>query len=89
MNVSRVRVPSRPIDFRSVAPATPVMTSDTTRGITVIRIAFTQIVPIGVEPVGGGEQRRIAAGGDGRAAGQAGRQGDEHAGAVGHGRLTS
>ena len=45
--VSRVRVPSRPIDLRSVAPATPVITSDTTRGITVIRMAFTQIVPIG------------------------------------------
>ena len=47
MNVSSVRVPSRPIDLRSAAPATPVMMSDTTSGITVIRIALTQIVPIG------------------------------------------
>ena len=48
------------------APATPVMTSDTTSGITVIRIAFTQIVPIGTSRRrraaphrrGGNQQRR-------------------------------
>jgi hypothetical protein len=31
----------------SDAEATPVISSDTTSGITVIRIAFTQSVPIG------------------------------------------
>jgi hypothetical protein len=47
MNTSSVRPPSRPIAFTSVADATPVMISETTSGITVIRIAFTHSVPIG------------------------------------------
>ena len=44
---SNVLPPSRPIAFTSVADATPVTISDTTSGITVIRIAFTQRAPIG------------------------------------------
>jgi hypothetical protein len=38
----------RLIDVMSVAEATPVMRSDTTNGITVIRMALTQSVPTGV-----------------------------------------
>ena len=37
----------RPIDRMSDADATPVISSDTTSGMTVIRMAFTQSVPIG------------------------------------------
>ena len=36
-----------PIDFMSVADATPVTISATTSGITVMRIAFTHSVPMG------------------------------------------
>jgi hypothetical protein len=43
----RVRPPMRLIDVMSVAEATPVMRSDTTNGITVMRMAFTQSVPNG------------------------------------------
>ena len=85
MNVSRVRVPSRPMVLRSVAPATPVITSETTRGITVIRIALTQMVPIGVSQSAAPSSAGLPLAAMARAAGQAGRQGDEHAGAVGHG----
>ena len=46
-NTSSVRPPRRPIDLTSAADATPVMSSETTSGITVIRMAFTQNVPIG------------------------------------------
>src|SRR5258706_711476 len=46
-NTSRVSPPSRPTVFTSLADATPVISSETTSGMTVIRIAFTQIVPIG------------------------------------------
>ncbi len=46
-NTSSVRPPSRPIAFMSVADATPVMSSDTTSGMTVMRMAFTHSVPIG------------------------------------------
>ncbi len=38
----------RPIDFASEAEATPTTRSDTTNGITVMRIALTHSVPIGV-----------------------------------------
>src|SRR3954471_17101865 len=37
----------RPIVFPSLADATPVMSSDTISGMIVIRMALTQIVPIG------------------------------------------
>ncbi len=46
-NTRRVRPPSLPIDFTSLAEATPVMRSETTSGITVIRMALTQSVPTG------------------------------------------
>src|SRR5207248_11727786 len=42
-----VRPPSRHTALTSDADATPVMTRETTSGITVIRIAFTQSVPTG------------------------------------------
>src|SRR6059058_2568643 len=42
-----VRPPMRPIAPTSVADATPVISSETTSGTTVIRMAFTQSVPIG------------------------------------------
>ncbi len=45
MNTAIVRLPIRPIVDTSDAEATPVISSDTTNGITVIRIAFTQSVP--------------------------------------------
>jgi len=44
---SNVRPPSRPIALTSLADATPVMMSETTSGMTVMRIAFTHSVPIG------------------------------------------
>ena len=37
----------RPMAFTSLADATPVMSSETTSGMTVIRMAFTHSVPIG------------------------------------------
>ena len=37
----------RPIDFTSFADATPVISSDTISGMTVMRIALTQTVPMG------------------------------------------
>src|SRR5205823_3544319 len=40
--------PIRPIARRSAAPATPVTSSETTSGITVIRIALIQRTPTGV-----------------------------------------
>ena len=46
-NTASVRPPSRPTAVTSDADATPVITSETTRGITVIRIALTQSVPTG------------------------------------------
>ena len=46
MNTAIVRPPMRPIVDMSDAEATPVISSDTTSGITVIRMAFTQSVPI-------------------------------------------
>ena len=42
-----MRPPSRPIAFTSLAEATPMMISETTSGITVIRMAFTHNAPIG------------------------------------------
>ncbi len=39
--------PMRPIALTSLAEATPVMSSETTSGMTVMRIAFTHSVPIG------------------------------------------
>ena len=39
--------PMRPMAFTSLADAMPVMRSDTTRGITVIRMALTHNVPNG------------------------------------------
>ena len=47
-NTASVRPPIRPMLEMSATEATPVITSDTTNGITVIRIAFTHNVPIGV-----------------------------------------
>ena len=47
-NTNSVRPPMRPIDFTSEAEATPTTRSDTTNGITVMRIALTHSVPIGV-----------------------------------------
>ena len=47
-NTISVRPPSRPIDRTSEADATPVMSRETTSGMTVMRIAFTHIVPMGV-----------------------------------------
>src|SRR6185437_9013040 len=47
-NTTSVRPPSRPIAPTSVADAMPVTRSETTSGMTVIRIAFTQRVPTGV-----------------------------------------
>ena len=47
MKTTRVRAPSRPMALTSVAEATPVITRDTTSGITVIRMAFTHRVPNG------------------------------------------
>ena len=47
MKTASVRPPSRPTALTSDADATPVMTRETTSGITVIRIAFTQSVPTG------------------------------------------
>ena len=44
---SSVLPPSRPTAFTAVADATLVTMSDTMSGITVIRIAFTQMAPIG------------------------------------------
>src|SRR5688572_4269372 len=44
---SSVRPPSRPTALTSVADATPVMSSDTTSGMTVMRMALTQSVPTG------------------------------------------
>src|SRR4030095_8755284 len=41
------RPPMRPTVFPSLADATPVMSSDTISGMIVIRMALTQIVPIG------------------------------------------
>ena len=46
-NTVSVRPPLRPIIEMSDTEATPVISSETTSGITVIRIAFTQSVPIG------------------------------------------
>ena len=46
-NTSSVRPPIRPMAPTSVADATPVMSSETTNGMTVIRMAFTQSVPTG------------------------------------------
>src|SRR5439155_21727915 len=46
-NTSNVTPPRRPTALTSTVDATPVITSDTTSGITVIRMALTQIVPIG------------------------------------------
>ncbi len=46
-NTRRVRPPSLPIDFTSLAEATPVMRSETTSGITVMRMALTHSVPTG------------------------------------------
>src|SRR5580692_1457682 len=42
-----VRPPIRPIDARFLVDAIPVISRETTSGITVIRIAFTQSVPTG------------------------------------------
>ena len=42
-----VRPPIRPIDARFLVDAIPVISREITSGITVIRIAFTQSVPIG------------------------------------------
>ena len=46
-NTITVRAPSRPIAATSVVDATPVTSSETTSGITVIRIALTHSVPMG------------------------------------------
>jgi len=46
-NTSNVRQPMRPIDFTSEAEQTPTMRSETTKGITVMRIALTHSVPTG------------------------------------------
>ena len=65
-NTITVRAPSRPIAATSVVDATPVTSSDTTSGITVIRIAFTHSVPMGTSwsaspmsraSIGGGNQQ--------------------------------
>ena len=45
--MASVRPPMRPIDARFLVDAIPVISRETTSGITVIRIAFTQSVPIG------------------------------------------
>src|ERR1043166_2932124 len=47
MKTARVRPPRRPTALTPDADATPVITRETTSGITVIRIAFTQSVPTG------------------------------------------
>ena len=47
-NTRRVRPPIRPMDFMSPTELTAVTSNETTNGITVILIAFTQRVPIGV-----------------------------------------
>src|SRR5688572_19955239 len=46
-NTITARPPRRPIVFESLADATPVISSDTISGMTVIRIALTQSDPIG------------------------------------------
>ncbi len=46
-NTAIVRAPRRPIARRSAAEATPVTSSETTSGITVIRMALTHSVPTG------------------------------------------
>ncbi len=46
-NTRRVRPPIRPIALRFVADATPVMSSETTSGMIVIRMALIQIAPTG------------------------------------------
>ena len=47
INTSSDLPPMRPMAFTSLADATPVMSSEITSGMTVIRIAFTHSVPIG------------------------------------------
>ncbi len=59
MNTASVRPPIRPIVDTSAADATPVISSETTSGITVIRIAFTQSVPMDRDRIGRAEQRRV------------------------------
>ena len=44
------------------------MSSETTSGMTVMRMALTHSVPIGSDDVGGAQQRRVARRGDGDAA---------------------
>ena len=61
---SSVRPPMRPIAEMSDADATPVMSSETTSGITVIRMALTQSVPIGATRVGGAPAARAVRGRD-------------------------
>ena len=46
-NVTSVRTPVARTNVMSRDEATPVMSSDTTSGTTVMRIAFTQSVPMG------------------------------------------
>ncbi len=77
-NTAIVRPPMRPIDRRSAADATPVMSSDTTSGITVIRIALTQSVPDRRDEVGGAQQRFVPDRGDRHSAGDRRAKRDEY-----------
>jgi hypothetical protein len=54
MNRSVAPPPTRPSVRPSRADVIPVITSDTTSGITVMRIAFTQSAPIGSTSCGTG-----------------------------------
>ena len=59
-----MRPPSRPIALTSVADATPVMSSETTSGMTVIRMAFTHSAPTGAIESAAREQRVVPRRGD-------------------------
>ena len=81
---SSVRPPRRPMAFTSVADATPVMSSETTSGITVMRMAFTHSVPIGAMKSAAREKRRVPRRADDGAAGDRRAEGDEDARALFH-----
>ena len=48
VKITSVRPPMRPTDVTLVVEAIPVISSETTSGITVIRMALTQRMPIGI-----------------------------------------